>query len=468
MSFAAALLLVPITFAAGSVERRLYPDRVDASSFLWNDWNKFQENYHPLYAVDDDPVTAWVEGASGPGVGEWVRFDVTDLDGTTGVRLRVRNGYQKSSSLWKANARAREVTVRLLPGGQTAKVTLTDTEGWQELTLNQPSGPLDAVELRVGSVYPGAKYEDLCISDVEVYATSSARDNPVAETTKLGRVKAWKAERVAAAAVFKLRGASPMPVAPAYRVRAVAPEREYVGADDAVERMGLVIDRLAATPSTPALARATREVNLAAAAVRDRFAGWLPVRVSPTDSRPIPVVDGLGPASLWSCFDGPSVWGDVASGEAYGAFELPTAGKVAWLTADTLGAFETQDSVTLEKALAANAPGCTSRSDDGRPAATYNWARMAPATAERPARVEALLTVGCGTVEVREGSDQVATMHLLVFDAAGRLTVLAGSNFATQYGWRTEGAGAVITSGFRVGSYGPDLVLTEGRAAATP
>ena len=51
------------------IERRLYSDRVEASSFLWTDWNKFQENYHPNYILDGDPATAWVEGADSSGAG---------------------------------------------------------------------------------------------------------------------------------------------------------------------------------------------------------------------------------------------------------------------------------------------------------------------------------------------------------------------------------------------------------------
>src|SRR5688572_33213594 len=95
--------------AAKPVERRLHSDNVDASSFLWNDWNKFVENYHPNYLADDDPVTAWVEGAKSTGAGEWVRINVTPLDNTPKVRLRIRNGNQQSKDLVKANASAKAV-----------------------------------------------------------------------------------------------------------------------------------------------------------------------------------------------------------------------------------------------------------------------------------------------------------------------------------------------------------------------
>jgi hypothetical protein len=81
------------------VERRLYSDRIEASSFLWTDWNKFQENYHPSYIMDGDPATAWVEGADSSGAGEWVRVHVSPVEGATRVRLRVQNGYHKSKSL---------------------------------------------------------------------------------------------------------------------------------------------------------------------------------------------------------------------------------------------------------------------------------------------------------------------------------------------------------------------------------
>src|ERR1043165_1594439 len=87
------LLFVATPVFAGPTERRLHTDNVDASTFLWNDWNKFVENYHPNYIADDDAATAWVEGAKSSGAGEWVRFNVTPLEKTTKVRLKIRNGY---------------------------------------------------------------------------------------------------------------------------------------------------------------------------------------------------------------------------------------------------------------------------------------------------------------------------------------------------------------------------------------
>src|SRR4051794_16192254 len=149
------------------VERRLHLAQVEASSYLVNDWNKFQENYVPLYIGDDDPATAWNDGVDGSPVGQWLRMRVTALPGTTKVRLRVRNGYQKNAKIFAANARFRGATLVLLPSGVKKDVELADAQGWQDLTVEQPAGPLEAVELRVRSVYEGKKYDDLALSDAQ-------------------------------------------------------------------------------------------------------------------------------------------------------------------------------------------------------------------------------------------------------------------------------------------------------------
>lgn len=69
---ALALVAAPAsadTAKAGAF-KRLYTDGASATSYLQNNWNRYTENYHPSYALDDDPKTAWVEGAEGDGHGE--------------------------------------------------------------------------------------------------------------------------------------------------------------------------------------------------------------------------------------------------------------------------------------------------------------------------------------------------------------------------------------------------------------
>ena len=228
-SLALTICLASTTALAAPTERRLHTDNVDASTFLWNDWNKFVENYHPNYIADDDPATAWVEGAKSTGAGEWVRFNVTPLDGTTKVRVRIRNGYQKSKDLWKANARAKDVTVRLVPSKLEKKLKLEDKDGWQEVVIDQPKGEVKSVELAIASVYDGTKYTDLCISDVQVFATSETADNPAFEKGKREKLMQWRAARIAAAKLFT--GKVDVPLYPAYEIASSPVGFEMSGID---------------------------------------------------------------------------------------------------------------------------------------------------------------------------------------------------------------------------------------------
>ena len=195
-------------------ERRLHVASAEASSYLINDWNKFQENYLPLYVGDDDPRTAW--SLKTEGIGEWLRVHVTPMEGATKLRMKIRNGYQKTPRLWEANSRAKELTVVLLPSKKTVDVTLEDKSDWQEIAVEQPAGAFEAVELKVKSVYAGKKYDDLCISDVQLFVTATSSDNPAFEKQRLENIATWKKERVAAAKMFKTKLGQSLPIAPQY------------------------------------------------------------------------------------------------------------------------------------------------------------------------------------------------------------------------------------------------------------
>jgi hypothetical protein len=131
---------------------------------------------------DGKPDTAWCEGAKGSGVGEVLLARVEP-----GRPMRIWAGYGKSEKLHAANARPRKVRVSVLQSRRfegyqfgmgyfdltvaaTGEVELKDVNGYQELKLPDFKADAEAkgtfVALEVLSVYPGAKYEDLCISEV--------------------------------------------------------------------------------------------------------------------------------------------------------------------------------------------------------------------------------------------------------------------------------------------------------------
>ncbi|HET9627171.1 MAG TPA: hypothetical protein VFP84_37685, partial [Kofleriaceae bacterium] len=393
---------------ASPVERRLFSDDIDASSFLWNDWNKFVENYHPNYVADDDPSTAWVEGGKGSGAGEWLRIQTTPLDRTTRIRLHVRNGYQKSKDLFRANARARQVTLRLLPSKVEAKLTLEDRDGWQDLVIDQPSGVVRSVELAIDSVYDGTKYEDLCISDVQVFATSTTPDNPVFEKSKRQTLLDWRAARLAAAQQFKRRSTQ-LPLYPAYDVKAVDAQLDGYTWPELV----------ALAAKEPGMAKEWAAPLAIAAEVAKNLDGLSRAQLAPTARDKLVAADGLMVSRMTNLVgEGSGLYDE-------GTLRLPMLDLVATLFVDRLRLLDVKDRTTVAQFLASEA-GCK---------ADLAWVRRAAASGDGAARVQALVVGRCARIETRNGWFNARAIELYVYDAAGRLALSLGDGHVDGYRW---------------------------------
>ena len=71
------------------------------------------------------------------------------------MRMKIRNGYQKSAPV-DANSRAKAADRRAASVEEDRRRHARGQAfGWQEIAVEQPAGPLEAVELRVRSVYAG-------------------------------------------------------------------------------------------------------------------------------------------------------------------------------------------------------------------------------------------------------------------------------------------------------------------------
>lgn len=112
---------------------------------------------------DNDFSTAWVEGASGNGPGEYLVFD---FDGpTTLTRLCIAAGFDKSEKLYGQNARPEQVTI-IADGEVVGTATLADEYGtWQVVDLGG-AVTASSVALRIDSVYAGSYYSDCAISEL--------------------------------------------------------------------------------------------------------------------------------------------------------------------------------------------------------------------------------------------------------------------------------------------------------------
>jgi len=429
------LLAVPARADGPAVERRLHLAQVEASSYLVNDWNKFQENYLPLYIGDDDPQTAWNDGVEGSPVGQWLRMHVTALPGTTKVRLRLRNGYQKNDKIFAANARVRSATVVLLPSGVKRDIELGDAQGWQEVTVEQPAGPLEAVELRVRAIYEGKKYDDLAVSDAQLFVTSTAAENPAYEKSRLDKIITWKRERLAAARLFKTAAAKALPVAAQYRVTSEDEPEAHRSDRKCRTQACRVAQSLEQLARNPAVKKHEAALDRALALARQEFPGMAPVKAVARIKSPLPAVDGMCRPSLDSCSEEP----------CYDALPMPLGGQLAFLQTANIGTLADKEVPALNDA--ATLAAC--RTQRG---ARFAWALHGAKRADGTSGpLQALFLFECGLKEGREGKYPASTEQLLVYDAEGRLEVSATSSYAAVYDWRAGETGPMLAGGWQGG-----------------
>lgn len=185
--------------------KRLHAERATSTSFLESNWNKYQENYHPTYVLDDDPATAWVEGADGDGLGESLTIRVSPLKKARAVRLVITPGYQKSKALFAANGTptALQLVVRDASDVTSASITLDLEPKWGQQTFTVPLvAGLASVTLTIKSVRAGTKYRDTCLSDVQLFVDSDVPYDKRVEDQKRAAMLAWKKERLSTAKYF--------------------------------------------------------------------------------------------------------------------------------------------------------------------------------------------------------------------------------------------------------------------------
>ena len=416
---------------AAPVERRLHVAQAEASSFDKNDYNRFEENYLPLYVADDDASTAWTEGVAGDGSGQWLRVRFSSMKGATKVRLRIRNGYQKSHRLFLANERARQVTFTLLPGNTKVEKTLTDTEGWQEVTLEQPAAVLAGLELKIGSVFPGTKYEDLCISDVQIFVTAETPDNPAFEKSVLDKVKKWKADRVDAARSFARAAKDrPLPIAASYEVTRTEAEQRRSEHGAFFALLGKLDPKALGPDERAAIADAQGWLANGATAFQ-------PVSLGLGGQAKLPAIDGMCTPTVGSC--------------EYDGCDAPNTpfDNLPLLTTAAFKLIEAKDRPAIARVFDSTAakqvPACNSKEGT-----VLAWAvRQGD---DRKAR--ALVIMRCAVVEGREGSYISYDSQLLVYDPVGKLRLSAGPNQATSYAWDADGKKIVGGSYVAMESHG--------------
>jgi len=122
--------------------------------------------YGPYNVLDGDPTTAWNEGASNNGSGEWISLSAASPQ--TVSQVLIMGGFPKmndtNGDVYYLNNRPRMVTI--VYSGGYEQFELADIRGeYQVLQFKQPV-KTDNIMIVINSVYKGASYNDCCIADV--------------------------------------------------------------------------------------------------------------------------------------------------------------------------------------------------------------------------------------------------------------------------------------------------------------
>jgi hypothetical protein len=133
--------------------------------------------------------TAWAEGKTGDGIGEYVAFS---LDRPM-CMVAVQNGYLRSTvdlpekatwSFFEKNNRVKSLRLERDNGELVDSFDLEDTRELQYFFVDLPAGSYRAV---IGSVYPGTKWKDTCLGELRFYPGALDR---AAAADSLRRLKA--------------------------------------------------------------------------------------------------------------------------------------------------------------------------------------------------------------------------------------------------------------------------------------
>jgi hypothetical protein len=141
---------------------------VQASSFLPDD--KITNRYHPIMAFDNDPLTVWSEGATGPGIGETI--EITFAEPITIDAIEIMPGYFDGGH-WKSNNRVKRAIIFL--DDQTMRAYFPDemrpciVNPVKAITITRFK--LEITDIHQNYQNNPVKYDDnTCISEIRFYA----------------------------------------------------------------------------------------------------------------------------------------------------------------------------------------------------------------------------------------------------------------------------------------------------------
>ena len=122
-------------------------------------------SYDPILVSDNDDSTAWVEGAKGNGVNEWIQLE---FEGDIVIKeIFVTNGYTKNSKIYYSNNRVKKVKLEF-SDGTTLVSDLRDGIASPQAIVLDKAVKTSFVKINILDVFVGEKYQDTCIAEVDI------------------------------------------------------------------------------------------------------------------------------------------------------------------------------------------------------------------------------------------------------------------------------------------------------------
>lgn len=139
--------------------------KVKSSSILSSE-NK--TTYDTKNANDLSYKTAWIEGKSGEGVGEYLEYYFKSNSPRI-TKIIIANGYMKTESTWKNNNRVKKLKLSI-NGKQFGILNLEDSRSDQTFELgtfgHNKNGTDLILKFEIAEVYRGDKYNDTAITEI--------------------------------------------------------------------------------------------------------------------------------------------------------------------------------------------------------------------------------------------------------------------------------------------------------------
>lgn len=152
-----------------------FPIMITSSSTL----QEKNRDYKVQNIMDRDWDTAWVEGVPGNGIGEWL--EIVNLGSNNrGMKqtlsgmfiingyVQNENGDGQSRRLYEANNRVKRIGISFSDGSYIERELQDHKSFYQEIEFDREV-ETTSVKIKILEVYPGSKYDDTCISEIELY-----------------------------------------------------------------------------------------------------------------------------------------------------------------------------------------------------------------------------------------------------------------------------------------------------------